>query len=462
MIKLLFKYRQIIIAIGDGIIINYLFLQSAGISYSKVHASNDKSTWLIVLAVNLAWLASSLVQKRSPFHKISEKLRLVRQSIRLMVFHFLLLYTFIGIMGITIELGRVLYPLYLPGIGLIVLWRYVLYEILKRLIKNGYGFKKVIIIGSGDEALNMGRVFVEHPEFGYQFRGYFDNLNLNPNQPLKGSIDDAFDYFLQHNIDEIYCAISSISNEEGNRLIALAENNFRKIRFIPLIKPEEQLQKYSIEYFDNLPIMVMPELPLEKIANKFIKRLSDIVVSSFVILFILSWLIPIISLMILIDSKGPIFYRQKRSGINNTIFWCWKFRSMYTSKNSEFIQATQNDSRITAIGAFLRKTNLDELPQFFNVLSGNMSIIGPRPHPIELDTQYLSSISMYKRRMSVKPGITGLAQVRGYRGETQESYMMKNRVKMDIFYFENWSVLFDIKIFIMTILYTFKGDSKAY
>jgi putative colanic acid biosynthesis UDP-glucose lipid carrier transferase len=166
--------------------------------------------------------------------------------------------------------------------------------------------------------------------------------------------------------------------------------------------------------------------------------------------------------MILIDSKGPIFYRQKRSGINNTIFWCWKFRSMSSSNNSEFIQATQNDSRITAIGSFLRKTNLDELPQFFNVFMGDMSLVGPRPHPVELDTEYVSSISKYRRRLSVKPGITGLAQVRGYRGETHESYMMKNRVKMDIFYFENWSILFDIKIALLTIMTTFKGDSKAY
>jgi putative colanic acid biosysnthesis UDP-glucose lipid carrier transferase len=180
-----------------------------------------------------------------------------------------------------------------------------------------------------------------------------------------------------------------------------------------------------------------------------------------VIIFILSWLFPVLALIIAIQSPGPIFFKQKRTGKDNIDFWCLKFRSMYVNKDSDRIQARFGDARITPIGRIIRKTSIDEFPQFFNVLFGNMSIVGPRPHMLRHTEEYSQIIKKYMVRHFVKPGITGLAQVKGFRGETTDPKMMHGRVKFDIFYIENWSFILDIKIIVLTVLNIVKGEKNA-
>ena len=192
------------------------------------------------------------------------------------------------------------------------------------------------------------------------------------------------------------------------------------------------------------------------------KRIFDITFSMLVITFILSWLMPLIGLIIKLDSKGPVFFRQLRTGKDNHNFWCWKFRTMHMNGDADSKQATKGDPRITRIGSILRKTSLDELPQFFNVLSGDMSVVGPRPHPIMLNEKFSPIIEKFKNRHYVKPGITGLAQAKGFRGETATIHTMKNRVKLDRFYIENWSILLDVKIIMLTMFSLMKGDENAY
>jgi lipopolysaccharide/colanic/teichoic acid biosynthesis glycosyltransferase len=184
--------------------------------------------------------------------------------------------------------------------------------------------------------------------------------------------------------------------------------------------------------------------------------------SSLVLILILSWLLPLISLLIKIDSKGPVFFKQKRHGKDNKPFTCYKFRTMVVDNKEPFKQAIKNDPRITNLGRLLRRTSLDEIPQFYNVFVGNMSVIGPRPHPIELNIDYKPQISKFMLRHSVKPGITGLAQAKGYRGETNSLISMKNRVKLDRFYVENWSLLFDIKIIFLTLNHLFGKKENVY
>lgn len=196
--------------------------------------------------------------------------------------------------------------------------------------------------------------------------------------------------------------------------------------------------------------------------NAFIKRTFDIVFSLLVIIGLLSWLTPILALLITLESKGPVFFRQSRNGIDNREFYCYKFRSMAPNKNADDIQATKNDMRITKIGRFIRKTSIDELPQFYNVLFGTMSVVGPRPHMVKHTNEYASSVDKYMVRHFVKPGITGLAQVRGYRGEVETESDIQNRIKFDIFYVENWSLFLDLKIMVQTVLNAFKGEEKAY
>jgi len=198
------------------------------------------------------------------------------------------------------------------------------------------------------------------------------------------------------------------------------------------------------------------------VANRIVKRIFDIVFSSLVIVFILSWLFPIIYFLIKMESSGPVFFVQTRSGLNNVPFNCYKFRSMRVNKDSDTVQATKGDSRITKIGAFLRKTSLDELPQFFNVLLGNMSVVGPRPHMLSHTEQYSQLIDQFMVRHFIKPGITGWAQVTGYRGETKLVEEMLGRVEADVWYMENWSFALDLKIIFMTVFKSVYGDAKAY
>lgn len=218
----------------------------------------------------------------------------------------------------------------------------------------------------------------------------------------------------------------------------------------------------ELEMYDYIPVLNVTPIPLDDWKNRAVKRAFDIGFSLFVIIFVLSWLTPLLALIICLDSEGPIFFKQKRSGKINSTFYCLKFRTMRVNKEADIKQATQDDQRITKIGAFLRKTSLDELPQFFNVLMGDMSVVGPRPHMISHTEQYSRKIERFMARHFVKPGITGLAQAKGYRGETRELNMMKNRVRLDKFYIENWSLLLDIKILFLTFLTLYNEREHAF
>lgn len=196
--------------------------------------------------------------------------------------------------------------------------------------------------------------------------------------------------------------------------------------------------------------------------RRFFKRLFDILFSLFIILFVFSWLYPILAILIKLGSKGPVFFTQLRTGQNNVNFKCYKFRSMRINTDADKKQATRDDYRITKVGAFMRKTSLDELPQFFNVLIGNMSIVGPRPHMISHTEEYSQLTEKFKTRHMLRPGITGWAQIRGLRGEVKNIESILNRVDADVWYLKNWSFLLDLKIIFLTFWVTLKGDKNAY
>ena len=202
--------------------------------------------------------------------------------------------------------------------------------------------------------------------------------------------------------------------------------------------------------------------PLDSTSSRRIKRAFDVTFSLGVILFIFTWLFPILALLVKLSGRGPVFFKQVRLGKDNEQFVCWKFRSMRMNKEADSKQATKNDPRVTAVGRFLRKSNLDEMPQFFNVLFGHMSIVGPRPHPLRLNEQYRDIIDKYMVRHFVRPGITGWAQVNGLRGETQTPELMERRVELDVWYLENWSFWLDLKIVVKTVTNMFGKDEKAY
>ncbi|MEN8124591.1 MAG: undecaprenyl-phosphate glucose phosphotransferase [Bacteroidota bacterium] len=344
-------------------------------------------------------------------------------------------------------------------IAITIFRTFYLYALKKYRIEGG-NFRNVVFVGSSKSVENISNFFDEHPELGYRILGYFCDKKTNKSNYL-GKISSSFDYLLNNVVDEVYCSISNLTKTQIETYIEFADNNLIVLKLLPDAK-NIYTTKMVVEYFDFLPVLALRKIPFDDPVNKFFKRFVDIIISIFIIIFVLSWLTPVLFIIIKLDSKGPIFFKQIRDGLNGDQFVCYKYRSMYLNDQSELIQATKRDNRVTKVGKFIRKTSIDELPQFYNVLIGDMSVVGPRPHMLSQTQKYAKIVDKFMVRHFVKPGITGLAQVRGYRGEVEKDDDMKNRIKLDIFYIENWSFMLDLKIIWQTILNIFKGEEKAY
>ena len=337
-------------------------------------------------------------------------------------------------------------------------WRISLFFLFRKYRSiTGSNYKQVVIIGANRSTKKLQEFFNKEVGFGYRFKGFFTDSS-DPNK--LGSVSESFEYILLHNIDEVYCSIKELSNNSIKEFIEFCDTNYKTLKFIPDNKGLFA-KNLHLNYYDITPVVSLRQIPLEDPLKSGFKRLFDIVFALFIICFLLSWLIPIVGLIIVLESKGPIFFHQNRPGIKEKGFLCYKFRSMTVNSTTEE-SATRNDARVTKVGKFIRKTSIDELPQFFNVLFGTMSVVGPRPHLWRQNEMYGTKISKYMVRHYVKPGITGLAQVRGYRGEIETRDDIVNRTKYDIFYIENWSLLLDINIIGQTVLNIFKGEDKAY
>ncbi|SIS42742.1 putative colanic acid biosysnthesis UDP-glucose lipid carrier transferase [Zobellia uliginosa] len=341
----------------------------------------------------------------------------------------------------------------------LTLYRALFFWVRRKYRLWGGNSVRVVVIGRDKNLKKIRKVFDE-PELGYRYMGYFDDKK-SKSQTYLGPVIDCFLYILENDIDEIYCVASKFNNKELRNLIDFADNNLIRIKIIPDNK-EIYSRGMSIELYETIPVLNLRKVPLDTEFARISKRSFDILFSSFVILTVLSWLVPIMYVLIKLESPGDLYFKQKRHGLKRKTFWCYKFRSMRPSKDADSKMATKGDMRVTRIGKFIRKTSIDELPQFFNVFLGDMSVVGPRPH-MELHTwDYEVSVDKYLVRHFVKPGITGLAQVKGYRGEIAEKKDILNRTKLDIFYVEKWSLLLDLQIIVQTVVNAVRGEEKAY
>lgn len=346
---------------------------------------------------------------------------------------------------------------------LLLTWRIMCAELSKTNRKRGFGVRKVVMVGLNENIERIINLLTINPQFGYQIKALFsDPVENYSNISLKKyKLNEVYDYCENNNIEEMIVSLPNLKSNMVNDLLKFGDNKLIRVIVIPEFS-EYLSQIFSIEYVDNIPIMRFRREPLESLANKIIKRGFDIFFSLFVIIFIFSWLFPIIALIIKLTSEGPIFFKQLRNGKGNKAFNCLKFRTMIVNGNSDEIQATVGDERITKFGAFLRRTSLDELPQFFNVLKKNMSVVGPRPHMLKHTSEYRTLVDKFMVRHFVKPGITGWAQINGFRGETREISDMENRVKADIWYIENWNFFLDLKIIFLTFIGVLKKDENAF
>ncbi len=326
-----------------------------------------------------------------------------------------------------------------------------------------YLVNKIIILGYNETAIKLASYF-EEESINSNLIGFvenYKNVNEITHYPILSEIKNLISIALKFNVKEIYSTISPKQNKYIYSLMQQAENNCIHFRVVPNLS-DFLNNAVLVDYIRDLPILSNRHEPLEDMGHKIEKRIFDIFISSLVIIFILSWLIPLIAIIIKLESKGPIFFSQKRTGKNNSTFDCLKFRSMRVNKDADFKQASQNDNRITKVGKFIRKTSLDEFPQFLNVFIGQMSIVGPRPHMVKHTNDYSKIVDDYMVRHFLKPGITGWAQINGFRGEIKNSLQIKMRIHNDIWYLENWNVWLDVKIIFITIYSVFKGDKKAY
>ena len=343
--------------------------------------------------------------------------------------------------------------------ALISSFKLLVYFLLKRYrVSRGNNLRNVIIIGHTPQAIRLRQLFDSRADYGYHFLGFFSDKK--PHEEVMGGITSVKDFVLQNNVDDIYCSLNELNNAQLKDLVEFAEVNEKTLKFIPDTK-EIFSKNLRTDYYESFPVLSLRKTPLHEPVAQFSKRVFDIIFSLLVIVLLLSWLTPLLALIIKLESKGPVFFKQSRAGLNGEHFSCYKFRSMQVNFNTEQL-ATKNDPRVTKIGKFMRKTSIDELPQFLNVLEGEMSVVGPRPHIGSINVQYSEKIKKYMMRLYVKPGITGLAQVRGARGEISTDEDMIARIRYDVFYIENWSLLLDIKIIIQTVVNIFQGDEQAY
>jgi len=417
---------------------------------------NITNIYFFSLYISVLWIIISFRNNFYEVQRYSKIVQVITLILVQMLFFALILYAYIGVFKQP-NISRLALGQYLLCVTAeITFFKFLVFYLLNRYrAALGGNLRKVVVIGDTDKTRQLINIFNKRAEFGYQFKKHFivsdDNFSLQ----------NCIKYIIENNIDEIYASIAGLSNKQINKLIDFADNNLKELKFIPDNK-DIYAKKLKYEYYDYVPIISLRDIPLKAPLNKFLKRLFDILFSSAVIIFLLSWLTPILAIFIKLESKGPVFFKQTRNGFNYKEFDCYKFRSMTPNKEAHLFQATKGDNRITKVGKFLRKTSLDELPQFFNVLFGDMSVVGPRPHMVSHTNMYAESVDKFMVRHFVKPGITGLAQVSGFRGEVETDKDIINRVKYDIFYIENWSLLLDIKIVIQTFTNAIRGEEKAY
>ncbi|GGF01633.1 undecaprenyl-phosphate glucose phosphotransferase [Hymenobacter cavernae] len=324
-------------------------------------------------------------------------------------------------------------------------------------------YSRFVIVGTSPSGQELYRTLTSYDPVGNQFRGFFTDEAAPSNlQPLvKGGIAELKEFCKNEQIDEIYFALPLDQRSLIQDLAKFADDHFVSFRIIPDFKGTVQTD-VNVYYYDHMPILTVRQNPLAFRPNQLAKRVFDIAFSSLVIFGIFPIIMPVLALLIKLDSPGPIFFKQLRPGKRNQLFPCYKLRTMRTDLSGTELQATKGDARVTRIGRILRKTSLDELPQFFNVLLGHMSVVGPRPNMISQLEEYSKHIHTYPLRHAVTPGITGYAQVNGYRGETRAPQAMEKRVEYDLKYVENWSFKLDMKIIGQTVWNMVKGEKNAY
>lgn len=454
---------QLSLGVLDFVTINAVFFFTEYFFRHKGLISPNAEYFYFLFLLNAAWLAVAVAKNIynekyivtfEKFSKISVQAYLYFLS-AVIIFLFFLRLILLSRVFITVVLSSLFVMLLVNRFIYLGIYYYFKKRLwmVDRVVVIGYNpLSKKLVDYLSEDGLNKEVVgFCEE----------YENVNELSHYPILCGVSQTLEVCKQYGVNEIYSTVAPEQNHSLYNLIQGADENCIRFKIVPDMGFFFKKQMH-IDYLKEIPVISLRHEPLEDVGNRVKKRIFDMVVSFLVVVLILSWLVPLIGLLIWLESRGSVFFVQPRTGKNNKKFGCLKFRSMKTSNTANLLQATKNDSRVTRIGKFLRKTSLDEFPQFINVLKGDMSIVGPRPHMLSHTDQYSRLIGQYMVRQFLKPGITGWAQVSGYRGETRTVDQMQKRVEHDLWYLENWSLFLDMKIMAMTVFNTLKGDKNAF
>lgn len=454
---------QWLIGIGDMVVLNLMFLlvyHELDSFYTKAIDNNLRE---VLLLLNFCYFFSLYFVPIQLHRSIVYLDKIVQRAfsvISLLIFPFATCLIFLNVGDV---LATFLVVYYVSTIVVFSCWRVFVRMLLKFYRRKGYNFKRVVIVGAGKNGMELYRAMRDDISSGFNILGFFDdNLALKDILPsYLGTTDKVEEFAIAKDIDEIYCTLPGTNDEKILRMLNFAEKQM--IRFYIVPEFYRNVKKSMVmEFLESVPLLTIRRKPLQAFYNRALKRSFDLVFSSVVLCTIFPILYVLIGFLIKRSSPGPIFFKQKRTGLYGHDFECYKFRTMRVNDQADTMQAVKDDPRKTKIGDFLRRTNLDEFPQFINVFKGDMSVVGPRPHMLKHTEQYSALIDKYMVRHLVKPGVTGWAQVTGYRGETKTLEQMEGRVKRDVWYIENWTFFLDLKIIVVTLVNMFRGDKNAY
>ncbi len=451
------RYIQFLLTAGDLLLLNLIFVITCIISFDMIREHARVTMFL----VNVSFLPTALWFKNNISQRTVYMDHIFLRVFQAVGMHALLFLTFLYVLKIWHIPSKTIILFYGLMFAGFTLWWSISRRITKHYRSIGRNFIKSVIVGTNATAQRLYDEMLSDAGYGYKVIGFFDEKKPDGFQgEYIGNIDTLDSFVKARNVDEIYFTISGEQDEAIRKVIKIADDNVVQFYYVP------QISRYINRRFDlynmgPVAVMTLRRNPLKRTINRLMKRLFDILFSSVALLFSPIIFIPV-AIAIKLSSPGPVFFKQKRTGHMGNDFYCWKFRTMKVNADSDNKQAEKNDPRKTRVGDFLRKTSIDELPQFINVFKGDMSIVGPRPHMLKHTQDYSRLIDKYMVRHAIKPGITGWAQVNGFRGQTEELWQMEKRVEHDVWYLENWTFLLDIKIIIRTVINAINGEKNAF
>ena len=454
---------QWLIGMGDLFIINLVFLVVVYVMSDYYVTPIFGKIREVVLLLNFCYLFALTFAPLQLHESVIFIEKIAQRSFLLITIHLLLFITCLIFLNLGDSLATFLVVYYIASILSFTSWRIFVRITLKLYRRKGHNSKRIVIVGAGKNGLDLYQVMKNDLAYGFDIAGFFDdNVSLKYSLPnYLGMTHEVEDYLVQNEIDEVYCTLPGTQDAKILRILNFAEKNMIRFYIVPELYRNVK-KSLVLEMIESIPLLTVRTEPLQFAYNRALKRSFDILFSISVLLTIYPVLYVVIGICIKLSSRGPVLFKQVRTGMYGQDFECFKFRTMKVNAEADSLQAAKDDPRKTKIGDFLRKSNLDEFPQFINVLFGDMSVVGPRPHMLKHTELYSFLIDKYMVRHLVKPGVTGWAQVTGYRGETKTLEQMEGRVKRDVWYMENWSFFLDLKIIVLTLVNMFRGEKNAF